>query len=107
MLSKDSFYIDGFGNPYKIQKMTSKTVLFTPVKSEYVEQDETSSDYFLYDTNRKALDEPDTSRKPIRFKLSNNFSTRGLATFCETKNGSIAEMVEIEGDLFTVEHNHG
>ncbi len=106
MLSKDSFYIDGFGNPYKIQKMTGKTVLFAPVKSEYVGFGDISN-AFLYDTIRKAVNEPDTSRKPIRFKLSNNFSDRGLATFYETKNGSIAEMVEIEGDTFTVDHNFG
>lgn len=106
MLSKKSFYIDENGQPYIIGKMTDKTVLFLPVKSKYVGFGDISS-AFLYDTVRKALDEPDTSRKPIRFKLKNNFSTSGLATFYEAKNGRAAAMYEIEGDVFTVEHNFG
>lgn len=105
MLSKNSFYTDGHG-AYTIGKLTDKTVLFIPVKSEYVGEGEVSSP-FLFDSVHRATLEPDEKRKPIRFKLSNNFSTRGLASFYESKNGYIASMSELESDTFTVEHNYG
>ena len=106
MLSTKSFYIDDNGHPYIIEKMTDKTVLFSPVKSEYIGHGDISS-AFLFDTVHKATLEPDKTRKSIRFRLCNNFSTRGLANFSETKNGTIKGMYEIEGDTFSVEHNYG
>jgi Icc-related predicted phosphoesterase len=51
-----------------------------------------------------AIDENGT---PIRFRLANNFSTKGLAAFYEEKHGSMKEMFELEGDTFTIEHNYG
>lgn len=105
MLSKDSFYTDERG-AYIIGKMTEKTVTFIPVKSEFVEYGDVSS-AFLFDTVRRATKEIDEEREPIRFKLSNNFSTRGLAQFYENKKGVIVSMSEIDGDEFTIEHNYG
>ena len=106
MLSKTSFYIDDKGGAYIIGKTTDKTVLFVPVKSEFVGLGEVSS-AFLYDVIRRATREPDESRKPIRFKLCNNFSTQGTVVFYERKNGLLVGMYETESDTYTVERNHG
>ena len=104
MLSRTSFYSDG-RRAYVISKITEKTVTFSPVKSEYVEYGHISSP-FLFETVRRATTEPEKG-EPIRFRLKNNFSARGLAVFYENKSGRIAEMFELEGDTFTIEHNYG
>lgn len=105
MLSKNSFYSDGT-RAYKIAKLTDKTVLFVPVKSKYENVGDVSS-AFLYDSVHRASDEIDKNGTPIRFRLVNNFSTKGLAAFYEEKHGSTKEMYELEGDTFTIEHNYG
>lgn len=104
MLSEKSFYANKSG-AYVISKMTEKTVTFTPVKSLFVKKGNGSA--YLYDVERKATLEPDESREPIRFRLKNNFSTRGLAQFYENKKGRIEEMSELDGDIFIVERNLG
>ena len=105
MLSEKSFYSDGRG-AYVIGKKTDKTILFTPVKSEFVGYGEISS-AFLYDSIHRATNEPDESRQPIRFRIKNNFSSKGLASFYENKKGIIAHMYELDGDTFSVGHNYG
>lgn len=105
MLSMNHFYI-GDDGAYVISKITDKTVTFSPVKSFYVEHIADGSAY-LYDTRHKATTEPDEQRKPIRFKLSNQFSTKDLASFYESKKGCMESMSEIEGDTFIITHNYG
>lgn len=104
MLSKESFYANESG-AYVISKMTEKTVTFTPVKSLFVKKGNGSA--YLYDVERKATHEPDSTREPIRFRIKNNFSTRGLARFYENKKGRMEEMSELEGDVFILEKNLG
>lgn len=101
MLNKDGFYTDG-RTAYIIGKMTEKTVLFVPVKSERVGYGDVSS-AFLFDTLHKATKEVDEDRESIRFRLKNNYSTRGLAIFYEGDK----EMFELDSDTFTIEHNYG
>lgn len=105
MLKKDGFYADDTG-AYIIGKMTEKTVTFIPVKSVFINYGDVSS-AFLYDTVWKATKEIDESRENVRFKLSNNTSRAGLATFYESKKGRLVGMYELENDTFTVEHNYG
>ena len=104
MLSKKSFYSDG-RNAYIIKKMTDKTVLFVPVKSKYIGSDVSSA--YLFDSLHRATMEPDESKQPVRFKLSNNVSTRDLAVFYETKKGTIETMYELKDDTFAISHNYG
>lgn len=105
MLSEKNFYQSSDG-VYIIGKKTEKTVTFLPVKSEPIGSGDVSS-AFLYDTKHKATREIDESREPIRFKLKNNFSARGLASFYENKKGRIIEMCELDSDIITIERNYG
>ena len=100
MLSNESYYIDDAGKAYVIGKITDKTVLFLPVKSEIVEHGEVA--WGSCEVIRKATREPDDTRKPIRFKLKNQFSTVGMAHFHENKNGLIVSMWENESDTYSV-----
>ena len=102
MLSVNAFYVDYWGQAYVIEKITEKTVLFTPVKSEYVGREEGGSAFF-YDAYYRAIRENDPKGKKIRFKLSNNFSTKGLACFQQGGKG----MFELEDDAFTRQVNLG
>ena len=104
MLSEKSFYANESG-AYIISKMTEKTVTFSPVKSVFVKYGNGSA--FLYDVEKKATLEPDNFRQPIRFRIKNNFSARGLAQFYENKKGMIESMSELDGDTFTLERNFG
>lgn len=105
MLSEKSFYSDG-STAYIIKKKTDKTVIFAPVKSYFIEYGDISN-AFLYDSIHKITTELDESKKPVTYKLKNNYSTRGLAMFYEKKNGVMTSMYELDGDTFTIEHNYG
>ncbi len=100
MLSKDSYYIDDYGKAYVIGKITDKTVLFMPVKSEIIGHGDMN--WGEVEVIRKASREPDESRKPVRYRLKNQFSTEGTAHFCENKNGILKSMWENESDTYTI-----